>query len=232
MRLFSLGKRLSLCASLVRPGISLADVGTDHAYLPVWLAKHGLIRNAIASDIRRGPLERARHNIERYGAGDMVTVRLSDGLDRILPSEADDIVIAGMGGLMIAEIIRRAQWLKESGKHLILQPMTRAEDLRRSLSEQGFAILYEQAVQEESHLYTAMLCAYCPPRCGRGCLFPYVGGLTAKAPENFSYLRREAKRLHARADGLSLEGDEEGAKQLFHVLQKLEALLTPDETEE
>ena len=91
MRLFSLGKRLSLCASMVRQGTSLADVGTDHAYLPVWLAKHGLIRNAIASDVRRGPLERARRNIERYGEDDVITVRLSDGLDRILPGEADEI---------------------------------------------------------------------------------------------------------------------------------------------
>lgn len=231
MRLFSLGERLSLCASMVRPGALLADVGTDHAYLPVWMARNGLIRRAVASDVRAGPLERAKKNIERYGVGNLVAVRLSDGLDAVQPSEAEDIVVAGMGGLMIAEIISRAPWLKEGGRHLILQPMTRAEDLRRSLSDQGFAILRERAVREEHHLYTAMLCAYSPGRRGKGLLFPYLGGLNASVPEDRSYLLREGKRLRAKADGLRLQGDTAGAARLFSVLRELEALVLTKETE-
>ena len=149
-----------------------------------------LIRRAVASDVRAGPLERAKKNIERYGVGNLVAVRLSDGLDAVQPSEAEDIVVAGMGGLMIAEIISRAPWLKEGGRHLILQPMTRAEDLRRSLSDQGFAILRERAVREEHHLYTAMLCAYSPGRRGKGTR----GSVPPRLPRRGARQRRPRRR--------------------------------------
>lgn len=226
MVLFTLGGRLALCASMVRPQAALADVGTDHAYLPVWLAKQGVIKTAVASDIRPGPLERAKNNIERYGVDSLVTARLSDGLDEISPEEADDIVIAGMGGLMMADIIRRAEWLKNSEKRLILQPMTHVEDLRRSLSEQGFSVLREQAVLDEGHVYTAMLCAYDPANSASGTLFPYIGRLTAETPENRMYLRREMKRLLNRANGLRLQGDEKGSAELFQIREQIGAMLT------
>lgn len=230
MVLFSLGGRLALCASMVRPQAALADVGTDHAYLPVWLAKQGIITRAVASDIRPGPLERAKQNIERYDVGNMVTARLSDGLDAVSPAEADDIVIAGMGGLMMAEIIRRAEWLKNKEKHLILQPMTHVEDLRRSLSEQGFTVLREQAVLDEGHVYTAMLCIYDPQNRMLGELFPHIGRLTAETPENRMYLRREMKRLQNRANGLHMQGDEKQAAQLFQIREKIEAMLPPEKS--
>ncbi len=125
---------------MVRPGCALADVGTDHAYLPVWLAFHGLISGAVATDLRPGPLNRARENILRYGGSDRVAARLADGLSGVSPEEADDVVIAGMGGKMIARIISEAEWLKNGEKHLILQPMTSVEDLRTFLAEEGFAV--------------------------------------------------------------------------------------------
>lgn len=230
MALFSLGGRLALCASMVRPQAALADVGTDHAYLPVWLAKQGAISKAVASDIRPGPLERAKQNIERYGVENLVTARLSDGLDAILPEEADDIIIAGMGGLMMADIIRRAPWLKNSAKRLILQPMTHAEDLRRSLSEQGFSILHEQAVLDERHVYTVMLCVYRPQDRMAGGLFPYIGGLTSETPENRMYLRREMRRLQKRSDGLRLQGDGEQAAELFRIREQIQTMLLPDDS--
>ena len=120
--LFQLGSRLGLCAAMVRPGCRLADIGTDHGYLPVWLAKTGVIRSAVAADVREGPLQSARQNIERYGVEEQVTARLSDGLDLVSAQEADDIVIAGMGGELIARLVDRAAWLRDPQKHLILQP--------------------------------------------------------------------------------------------------------------
>ena len=107
-KLFSLDGRLSVCASLVRNGARLADVGTDHAYLPIWLAKNGKIISAVASDNRKKPLAAGMENIERYGCSEIVSTRLCAGLDDISPDEADDIVIAGMGGEMIAGILENA----------------------------------------------------------------------------------------------------------------------------
>ena len=129
--MFRLDPRLELCASFVREGCRLADIGTDHAYLPVWLLKKEKISYAIAADIHLGPLRRAEKNIRKYHVEEKVSIRLSDGLETVFPIEVDDIVIAGMGGETIAKIIAEAPWLKDEKKHLILQPMTSAEDLRR-----------------------------------------------------------------------------------------------------
>lgn len=231
MVLFSLEARLALCASMVRPGAALADVGTDHAYLPVWLARRGLIRSAVASDVRPGPLERAEKNIERYGASGIVQTRLCNGLDGISPGEADDVVLAGMGGLLMAEIIGRAAWLKDGRKHLILQPMTRGEELRRSLFENGFSVLREQAVLEERRVYTVMLCEWGRTALPADELFPYIGLLNGDTPAGRAYLQKARKRLQNRAAGFSARGECDGAEELLRLREKIGALLAPRETE-
>lgn len=158
--LFRLDERLALCASFVRKGARMADIGTDHAYLPVWLAKNGLIESAVAADVRVGPLENAKENIRRYNAEDIVSTVLSDGLDNIEPSQATDIVIAGMGGELIAKIIDKPQWLCDSSRRLILQPMTRAESLRLFLCEKGFKTEQEKACVSGRKTYSVMVCSY------------------------------------------------------------------------
>lgn len=135
--LFRLGNRLALCASMVREGTKLADVGTDHAYLPIWLARKGRVSSAIAADVKPLPLRSAEQNIRRYYVEEQVTTRLSDGLRALSPDEADDIVLAGMGGELIIRLIGEAPWLKAGDKRLILQPMTSAEELRRFLERRG-----------------------------------------------------------------------------------------------
>ena len=122
--LFRLGNRLALCASMVREGTKLADIGTDHAYLPIWLARKGRISSAIAADVKPLPLRSAEQNIRRYHVEEQITTRLSDGLRALSPDEADDIVLAGMGGELIIRLIGEAPWLKAGDKRLILQPMT------------------------------------------------------------------------------------------------------------
>ena len=109
MKQLELSPRLALIAGWVPPGAKLADVGTDHAYLPVWLTLHGRVVSAIASDLRKGPLERARATGRTYGA-EGIDFRLGDGLAFIRPDEADTIVIAGMGGENIAQILAGAPW--------------------------------------------------------------------------------------------------------------------------
>lgn len=232
MALFSLEARLALCASMVRPGAALADVGTDHAYLPVWLVKNGVVPRAVASDVRPGPLERAKRNIERYGVSGAVETRLCDGLDGIRPEEADDVVIAGMGGLLMAEIIERTAWLKDEHKRLILQPMTREEELRRSLFKNGFSVLCEQAVLEGRHVYTVMLCGWERPSRPLDELFPYIGLLKANTPAGQAYLRREQKRLQNRATGLLARGNADEASELLRLRSRIGTMLAAQETEE
>ena len=163
MRLFTLSPRLAECAGLVRVGARLADVGADHAKLPVWLARQGLIESAVACDVSPGSLASANRNITLHRAGHMVKTRLSDGLTGIDPDEADDIVIAGMGGELIAEILSGASWIKNPRYNLILQPMSRPERLRRWLLESGFEIISEKAVPDAGRLYVVIQARFCSP---------------------------------------------------------------------
>lgn len=223
--IFSLGERLSLCASMVREGGRLADVGTDHAYLPVWLALQGRIKSAVASDVRPGPLLRAEENIRRYGAGGIVTARLSDGLDAVMPEEADDVVFAGMGGMLVSRILLRTPWLKDPHKRLILQPMTSAEDLRRCLSAEGFAVLRERAAQEDGHVYAVMLCAYDPANRAADELYPYIGRVSADSPAGRLYLAKRLASLRKKAGGLRHRGGRQAAEELDGVCEKIARML-------
>lgn len=151
-RHLELSPRLRLLADWVRPGAKVADVGTDHAYLPVWLSLHGRVASAIASDLREGPLERARETGRIYGVRN-VDFRRCDGLTGIGSSEADTIIIAGMGGENIAAILSAAPWTADGAHTLLLQPMTRAEDLRRFLSEHGYRISREALAEDRGSIY-------------------------------------------------------------------------------
>ena len=155
MRDFALTPRLRLLADWVPPGARLADVGTDHAYLPVWLRLHGRVVSAIACDLRKGPLERARETGEIYGARD-VDFRLGDGLAVVSPEEVDTVVIAGMGGENIASILARASWTAGGRHTLLLQPQTRAETLRAFLAENGYMIRREALVEDRGTIYPVM----------------------------------------------------------------------------
>ncbi len=147
--------RLQLLADWVPAGAKLADVGTDHAHLPVWLTIHGRVASAIASDLRKGPLERARANGAAWGA-EGIDFRLGSGLEGIAPHEADTIVIAGMGGENIASILAAAPWTKDGGHTLLLSPHTKSEELRAYLAENGYAIRREALVFDRDTLYPVM----------------------------------------------------------------------------
>ena len=151
-----LSARLQLIADLVPQGSRLADIGTDHAYLPVWLVQQGRISFAAACDVNAGPLERARATALRFGCTDALSFRLGDGLACVSPDEVDTIVIAGMGGETIAAILEAAPWTREQEHRLLLQPMTKAEVLRPWLTAHGYAIREEHLVYE-NHTYFPVL---------------------------------------------------------------------------
>ncbi len=228
-KLFRLNRRLQACAGMVRKDCVVADIGTDHAYLPIWLVKKEIIPKAIASDINIGPLQKAAFNIRRYNAGRQVDARLSDGLELIFPNEADDIVIAGMGGELIADIIEKAPWLKDAQKHLILQPMTCAPELRSYLSAHGFSVKREQAVQDGGHIYTVMQAEYDPAQVQTGNVFLQIGILTADTEENRAYIAQQCGRLQKRANGLRQSGKQaEEADKTEQVLAQLKQVLAAE----
>lgn len=157
MRLFELSPRLRSVADLVPNDARFADIGTDHAYLPVWLILNGVIDRAIAADLRPGPLGRARQTAEHYGVSHSLSFRLCDGLAGIEPEEADTITIAGMGGETIAEILSAASWTAAGERRLILQPMTAHPELRAWLYSHSFYIEREILTREGKTLYSTFL---------------------------------------------------------------------------
>ena len=151
-----LSRRLQTVASLVPKCGCLADIGTDHAYVPVWCVKNGVCRRALACDVRPGPLKIAEKSIRESGLAHAIQTRLSDGLDAILPGEADAVVIAGMGGLLIADILSRGKTVFTAHTRLILQPMTAVEELRVFLYQNGFRVTDEHVVAEEDKFYQVL----------------------------------------------------------------------------
>lgn len=209
----ALSPRLETAASLVRPCERLCDVGTDHAYLPISLVKRGVCERAIACDLRPGPLANAKVNVESEGLADRIELRLSDGLDAIREGEADEIVIAGMGGILISRILSRAGRLTGSGVGLILQPQSHAHILRAFLVENGFRILRETVCREGDRLYLAMRVD--SHGGSRKCddLYAYCGELAGNTDElSREYLTRLGKRLISDAGKMSSSAPEETAR--------------------
>lgn len=151
-----LSARMSLAASKVTAGSRLADVGTDHGYIPIALVLSGRISRAVAMDVNEGPLERARENIHAYGLDTYISVRLSDGLKELRPGEADTVLIAGMGGPLTARILREGQAVLDTVKELVLQPQSEIDLVRRYLFENGFQIIEEDIAFDGGKYYPMM----------------------------------------------------------------------------
>ena len=152
-----LSPRLAACAEYVPQGSTLVDVGTDHAYLPVWLIQNGRVKTpVIAGDINRGPLERARKSAAEYGVENEVVFMLNNGLEGTKDDLAETVVIAGMGGETIMDIINASGWNWE-GHTLILQPMSKIYELCRGLYENGFYVEQERLVRDAGEIYRVMM---------------------------------------------------------------------------
>ena len=208
-----------MVASMVRRGSRVADIGTDHAYLPVYLVQSGACLGGIAADIRSGPLEAARRTVTEAGLIDVITLRLGDGLAPVEADEVDDIVIAGMGGETIVEILSAADWVKDARLRLVLQPMTRAEELRRWLLTNGFGIQEERLVQDGHRLYPVMAAAYTAAEPETDEYVFYAGFFAAE--EGRPYREMMAEHLLRRAAGLHHAGDEVGTARLVAIADRL-----------
>ena len=148
--------RLLAIAGCVEQGAAVADIGTDHAYIPIYLVLNGIAKRAVAMDLRTGPLERAKQNICSYRVENTVKTRLSDGLSELKEGEVDTVIIAGMGGILINEILDARRDLWKSVDTFILQPMTAVEETRRYLEQNGFIIQHELLAKEDHKLYSIL----------------------------------------------------------------------------
>lgn len=151
-----LSKRLETVASFVEKGSRIADVGTDHGYIPIVLMERGQASGAIAMDVGAGPLERAREHIRERQLESTIETRLCDGVRCLAPGEADTVIIAGMGGELVIHIMGEGSHLWDSVKHWILSPQSELDKVRRFLDDHGFAIAKEDMVEEDGKYYTVM----------------------------------------------------------------------------
>lgn len=154
--------RLAAAASLVRDGAVIADIGTDHGYLPITLLREGKISFAAASDLRRGPLNCAVSNAKKYGVQDRIRFFCTDGLEGIplVALHVTDIVICGMGGELITRILSKCTYIQDGKIQLILQPMSAVEELRAYLAVSGFAVREECIARSRGKLYQCMAVRY------------------------------------------------------------------------
>jgi tRNA (adenine22-N1)-methyltransferase len=148
-----LGKRLATIAALVPPGEPVADIGTDHAFLPVYLVGEGLVPRAVAGEVNPGPFKVAGEALDRLGLAERVSLRFGDGLDVLTAGEVVTVVIAGMGGATIVDILAARPEVTGSLRRLVLQPMQAAAVLRRWLATSGWRLVAEALVEEDGRLY-------------------------------------------------------------------------------
>ena len=150
-----LSKRLQTIADFVKKNSVVADIGTDHAHIPIYLIENNIIDKAYACDINKGPLEKAKENIENFGVSENIVLRLSNGLD-MSNKEADTIIIAGMGGELIIDILERGKSFFNKKNTFILSPHTKTDEVRDYMLRKGFEILKEDMCIDEGKFYTVM----------------------------------------------------------------------------
>jgi len=210
----ALSPRLLAAASLVRGGGTAADIGTDHAYLPVYLIEKGIISGAIACDIGIGPLKNAEKTVEQFSFRDKIELRLSDGLKNISPDEADDIIICGIGGELITSILSDCKWIKNSRFNLVLQPMTHSEDVRRFLCKNGFEIKKELCVFEGKRVYLTLSAVWKNKNNTAEEGYYYFGSLlNSSEPADSAFVQKQFERVLKRANALGEAGRNEAEER-------------------
>ncbi len=206
----TLSKRLQCLADKIEKGSIVADVGTDHGYIPAWLIQNGICDRVIASDIKSGPLQAAVNTARNAGVDNSIDFRLCAGLDKYGPDEFDTAIIAGMGGETVIGILEASPWTKN--KRMIIQPQSKLPELRRWMYENGFVITDAELVYDTGRIYL---------------VWQVTGGIPEKEPDKYlidpelinkrdallgSYLdgmiKRELKILKGMEKGANISEDE------------------------
>lgn len=187
-----LSKRLYAVASLVTEGASVADIGTDHGYIPIYLMEHQVASKVIAMDINRGPLERARMHVVGHGLKGKIETRLSDGLKAVAPGEVDTMIAAGMGGGLVIRILEEGKEVVERLDACILQPQSEIRKVREYLASHFLKIVKEDMVEEDGKFYPIMKAVHGESETYTACEYLYGRYLLKNQhPVLKKYLQRE-----------------------------------------
>lgn len=206
-----------MCADLISGSGVVCDIGTDHAYLAVYLIQKGICGQVIASDVRDGPLKSAQINVLKHGLQNNITLMKSDGLEGIPLSGVSDVVIAGMGGETIIKILSACKNISD-GINLILQPMSKPERLRAWLYQNGYAVIRETAAKSCGFIYTALLVKHIGGEIKYDCSMEYLGKLDLTLDIAKEYAENCIKKLRKRYDGLKMS-NEACADEALKILQ-------------
>ncbi|MBQ7863364.1 MAG: SAM-dependent methyltransferase [Lachnospiraceae bacterium] len=156
MKQVQLSNRLLAAAGMVTKGNIVADIGCDHAYTSIYLCQAGIAPKVIAMDVNKGPLVGAKAHVGEAGLTEQIDIRLSDGLQKLVPGEADSVLLCGMGGLLMIKILSDYPEATASLKELILQPQSEVGEVRRYLHKQGYEITKEHMLKEDGKFYVMM----------------------------------------------------------------------------
>lgn len=218
-------KRLLTCVRLCK-GRIIADIGTDHGYLPCYMVTEGLCDKAYACDVAPMPLESARQHINSQGLSDKIQPVLSDGLKNVPSDGTTDVVIAGMGGELISAILSDCDWIKDPSVNLVLQPMTKWDVLRKWLYENGFEVTKELPCCEGKFTYSVIQCHFTGdvPEYKCGLRYLYCGMVDSSSEDGKAYISRQAKRLFTAGNGMA-GSDDADKKELSAQMLALSAEL-------
>lgn len=220
-----LSERLLAVAGLVTPGLRLADVGTDHGYIPLWLTEQGVIPGAIAMDVNQGPLERARENIRNHGLEEKIETRPSDGVAALRPGEAESVVIAGMGGCLMIKILEEGAEVLQTVKELVLQPQSDIDQVRRYLYAAGYQITKEKMILEDGKYYPMMHVVHGIEEQLSDIEYLYGPCLLKKKDACLkTYLEKEGRTLKQIKEGLAKRGTPKAEERMEEIDEKLELL--------
>ncbi len=229
-----LSKRLYAVADMVTLGNRVADIGCDHAYVSIYLTENDICPHVIAMDVNQGPIDRARENIRRYGFEDRIETRKSNGLEKLHLEEADTILLAGMGGELMLQILTLRQDILSGISELILQPQSEIHKVRMGLDNMGFLIICENMIVDEGKYYVVM-----KARPMRAINAPddyrlvkkedfYFGRLLLedKHPMLMEYLNRELEQCNRICHTLMQENTEKSVQRQKEIMDKINLIQT------
>lgn len=193
----ALSERLTAVARMITPGLRVADVGCDHGYLAIYLIKNHISPHVIAMDIGCGPLERAMEHVQEAGLAPEIEIRLSDGLAELNEDEADCIVMAGMGGPLMIDIMKRGEAICDEAREFILQPQSEIDRVRHFLEDNGYRIISEDIVLEDGKFYPMMKAIHGNMNLENEIYYRFGKILLHEEhPVLRAYLRNERRQLH------------------------------------
>jgi len=214
--------RLGLIAEMIPACNVVCDIGTDHAYIPIYLVSRKICRKAIAADLKKGPILKARQNIKNYNMEALVETRLGYGLEPIKDTAVDIIIIAGMGGMLIRDIISGEIEIAKKAARLILQPMNAIELLREWLYESGFEIFDERLVEEGEKIYDVIAARWTGTSKRFERTYYHIGEklIENRDPLLNKYLKRRIRQIEKIISGLGNSSKTSADLELYEDLKK------------